>query len=336
MQRDAWRYLAPVPGLCLAGVVAAAAWLLAAWTPPAVTAVPLAVVLGLVIGSVVPRSLFDPGIDVATKHLLRLGIVLLGARLSLGEVAQLGIGSVGLVVLTVAVGFVTAWLLGGRLGLPGELSALLGVGSAICGNTAIMASAPVVRARSQEVGLAVATITLCGTAALLTYPFVGRALGLDDVAFGLWAGLAIQDTSQVVAAGAAFSDPARDVAIVVKLVRNASLAAVLPLLAWWWQRRAAETTVAPGWRKAVPGFVFGFLAVVGLRTAGVIDATWGERLGEVAAIVILIAVAGLGLSIRVEELRHASGRAIGVGAVTAGILGVLGLAAALLVGPLLG
>ena len=156
------------------------------------------------------------------------------------------------------------------------------------------------------------------------------------MAFGLWAGLAIQDTSQVVAAGAAFSDPARDVAIVVKLVRNASLAAVLPLLAWWWGRRSSETAApAAGWRKAVPLFVLGFLGMVVLRTVGVIDAGWGERLGEVAAIAILIAVAGLGLSIRLSALRRASLTAVGVGAATAVVLGLFGLAAAIVVAPLL-
>ena len=164
------RGLGVLPGLGLAVVVAAAAWLLARWTAAGVTAVPLAVILGLAVGAVVPRRAFEAGITAATRQVLRTGIVLLGARLSLGDVAQLGLGAVGLVLLTVTLGFVTAWALGVRFGVSGELAALLGVGSAVCGNTAILASAPVIRARSQDVGLAVATITLCGTAALLAYP----------------------------------------------------------------------------------------------------------------------------------------------------------------------
>jgi len=111
---------------------------------------------------------------------------------------------------------------------------------------------------------------------------------------------------------------------------------VLPLLAWWWGRRSSEAAApAAGWQKAVPLFVLGFLGMVVLRTVGVIDAAGGDRLGEVAAIAILIAVAGLGLSIRLAALRRASLTAVGVGAATALVLGLFGLAAAIVVGPLL-
>lgn len=324
-----------LPGLLIAIVLAVAAWLLAQVTPTAVTAVPIAVVLGILAGLLMPRQHVDPGIGVATRQVLRTGIVLLGAGLSLQDVATVGAGAVGLVVVTLAVGFLVAWHLGRRVGLTRETAALLGVGTAVCGNTAILAAAPIVRARSPEVGVAVATITLCGTVALLVYPVVGRALGLGDVGFGLWVGLAIQDTSQVVAAGAAFSDPARDVATVVKLVRNASLAGVLPLLAWWWRRTAEPGAVSMGWRKAIPLFVVGFLAMVVLRTLGVVDAEVGARLGQVASAAILVAVAGLGMSIRQGDLRRASVRAVGVGVAAAVVLGGVGLVAALVVAPLL-
>jgi uncharacterized integral membrane protein (TIGR00698 family) len=323
------------PGLALALALAAIAWLVARMTPEAIAAVPLAVVLALLVAQRMPHERFDPGIAVATRPVLRLGIVLLGARLSLTEVAQLGVSSLGLVFGVLLVGFATAWLLGRRLGLSRELAALLGVGSAVCGNSAIMASAPILRARSRDIGLAVATITMCGTVALLTYPLLGRALGLDDTAYGLWVGLAIQDTSQVVAAGAAFSEPARDVATVVKLVRNASLALVLPLLAWWWTRTGDGTTARPGLRVAVPGFVLGFLAVVGLRTVGIIGDRVSDLLGDLAGGLILVAVAGLGLSIRVGDLRGTSLRAVATGATAALLLGALGLVAALAVGPLI-
>jgi uncharacterized integral membrane protein (TIGR00698 family) len=329
------RAVAVLPGLLVAMALAVVASLIAGVTPTAVTAVPLAVLLGIAVGLVTPRKLTDPGSGFATRQVLRPGIVLLGAGLSLHDVAAVGVGAVGLVFVTVATGFLVAWHLGSRIGVTRETAALLGVGTAICGNTAILAAAPVLRARSRDVGLAVATITLCGTAALLVYPVIGRALGLGDVGFGLWVGLAIQDTSQVVAAGAAFSDGARDVATVVKLVRNAALAAVLPLVAWWWGRRAEVDRVPVGWRKAVPVFVLGFLAMVGLRTLGVIDGEVGARLGQVASAAILIAVAGLGMSIRPSDLRRASLRAVAVGGAAAVVLGGIGLAAALVVAPLL-
>lgn len=325
-----------VPGLTLAVAVAAAAYGISVVTPGPVGAVPVAVVLGLAVGLLVPRDQLEKGIGVATKRILRLGIILLGARLSLAEVAQLGLGSVGLVIATLIVGFATAWFVGRAVGVSAELSALLGIGSAVCGNTAIMASAPIIKAPSRDVGLAVATITLCGTAALLVYPVIGRALGMSDVGFGIWAGLAVQDTSQVVATGAAFSDEARDVATVVKLVRNTSLAAILPLLAWWWQRSGRSAEAAGGWRKAFPLFVLGFLGLAGLRSVGVIDEQLGSILAEAANIAILVAVAGLGLSVTRDDLKQASGRSVAVGALAAATLGLAALAAALTVGPLLG
>lgn len=325
-----------VPGLTLAVAVAAAAYGISVVTPGPVGAVPVAVVLGLAVGLLVPRDQLEKGIGVAIKRILRLGIILLGARLSLAEVAQLGLGSVGLVIATLIVGFATAWFVGRAVGVSAELSALLGIGSAVCGNTAIMASAPIIKAPSRDVGLAVATITLCGTAALLVYPVIGRALGMSDVGFGIWAGLAVQDTSQVVATGAAFSDEARDVATVVKLVRNTSLAAILPLLAWWWQRSGRSAEAAGGWRKAFPLFVLGFLGLAGLRSVGVIDEQLGSILAEAANIAILVAVAGLGLSVTRDDLKQASGRSVAVGALAAATLGLAALAAALTVGPLLG
>lgn len=325
-----------VPGLTLAVVVAAVAYGVSVVTPGPVGAVPVAVVLGLAVGQVVPRAPVEKGIGVATKRILRLGIILLGARLSLAEVAQLGLGSVGLVVATLVVGFATAWFVGRAVGVSAELSALLGIGSAVCGNTAIMASAPIIKAPSRDVSLAVATITLCGTVALLVYPWIGRALGMSDVGFGIWAGLAVQDTSQVVATGAAFSDEARDVATVVKLVRNTSLAAILPLLAWWWQRSGRSAEASGGWRKAFPLFVLGFLALAGLRSVGVIDEQLGNILAEAANIAILIAVAGLGLSVTRDDIKQASGRSVAVGALAAAVLGLVALGAALTVGPLIG
>jgi len=322
-----------LPGLVLSVAVAAVATGLTALMSVPIGAVAVAVALGLVVGQVVPRDSFAPGVNVATKRILRLGIVLLGARLSLVDVAELGIGSVGLVVATLTIGLVTAWFVGRRVGLSRELAALLGIGSAVCGITAIMASAPVMRARSRDVSLAVATITICGTVALLVYPVIGRALGMGDTTFGLWVGLAVQDTSQVVAAGAAFSEEARDVATVVKLVRNTFLAVLVPGLAWFWQRSGTPDSGSPSIRKAFPTFVLGFLAVATLRTVGLIGDDLAAWLGEAASLAILVAVAGLGLSVDASELQKASFKAVGVGAAVAALLGVCALAAALVVGP---
>lgn len=323
-------------GVLAAAILAAAAATVSALVPGALGAVPIAVGLGLVVGQFLPRQRIDCGVHFVATHVLKLGVILLGARLSIGEVATLGFASVGLVLVIPVLGFATAMIVGRRLQLSDEVRGLLAVGSAICGNTAVMAAAPVLRARSREVGLVVATITLCGTVSLVVYPIVGRLLGLSDVSFGLWAGLSIQDTSQVIAASSAYSDSARDVATVVKLVRSAALAAVLPMLAWWRGRRSGGEDASSSALNAFPLFVLGFLALAALRSVGAIGDTVAGWISEVASWAILLAVAGLGLSVKLGDLQRASIRTIATGLAAAAALGASALAAAIVVGPILG
>ena len=299
---------AAAPGLAAAAVVATVARLSAQWAPGGLSEILLAVWLGLMIATVgwLPAS-SGAGLRFAQQRMLRLGIILLGARLSLGDVAAIGGGALGLVIvcMTAVFGFV---LLIGRLArLPRRLVLLIGVGTAVCGNSAIIATAPVVKAEEREVSFAVATITLFGTLALFLYPLLGSALHLDDTSFGLWTGVAVNDTSQVVAASAAYSPLARDVATVVKLVRNTLMAPLILLIAFWWSRTAAAKieggTARQGALKAFPLFVLGFLAMALLRTAGIIDPSSARPIDEVARICILVALAAVGLSTRLSLLR---------------------------------
>lgn len=287
--------------------------------------------LGIVIANTVGvPAMATPGVRVAVQRILRLGIVLLGARLSLAAIVAIGVDALGLVVacMTLALG---AALLAGRLfALPPRLALLIGVGTAVCGNTAIVATAPVVKAEEREVSFAVATITLFGTLAVFVYPFIGRALGLSDADFGTWAGVAVNDTSQVVAASAAYSPEARDVATVVKLIRNALMAPLIVLIAWWWQRQGTAGDARGGVRKAVPMFVLGFLALAVLRTAGIIDAPLAALLDEVAKVCILVALAGVGLSTRLRDLRAIGPAPFVAGLGTAALLAAVSLGAILL------
>ena len=166
----------------------------------------------------------------------------------------------------------------------GRLAVLIAVGSAVCGNTAIVATAPVIGARAREVAYAVATITLFGTLAVFLYPTIGRAVGLSPTSFGLWAGVAVHDTSQVIATGAAFGPEALDVATVVKLIRNALMAPLLFLIAAVWAARADSNPASGpralgrrGIRRAVPLFVLGFLALAALRTDRLDRRARGDR-----------------------------------------------------------
>jgi uncharacterized integral membrane protein (TIGR00698 family) len=296
------------PGLAAAAVVAAVARVAVQWLPFGLSEILVAIWLGLVVATVglLPAST-RAGLQLAQQRVLRLGIILLGARLSLFDVAAIGVGALGLVVacMTAALAFVL--VIGHLARLPRRLVLLIGVGTAVCGNSAIIATAPVVKAEEREVSFAVATITIFGTLAVFLYPLLGSALHLGDATFGVWSGVAVNDTSQVVAASAAYSPLARDTATVVKLVRNTLMAPLILLIAFWWSRAAAETgggeNARQGALKAFPLFVLGFLGMALLRTVGIIDAASAQPIDEAAKVCILIALAGVGLSTRLALLR---------------------------------
>ena len=214
--------------------------------------VSVALLFGIVVATVAGPRLrpLTPGLAFASQRVLRLGIVLLGARLSLGEIARIGVPSTVLIVLTMAASFAIVLVVARLVRRGDRLAILIAVGSAVCGNTAIVATAPVIGARAREVAYAVATITLFGTLAVFLYPTIGRAIGLPQTSFGLWAGVAVHDTSQVIATSAAYGPDALDVATVVKLIRNALMAPLLFLIATGWAARAAERIRPARWGGA--------------------------------------------------------------------------------------
>ena len=279
--------------------------------------VTVALLFGIAVATVAGPRLrrLAPGLQFASQRVLRLGIVLLGARLSLGEIARIGVPSTVVIVLTMAASFGIVLAVSRLVRVEGRLAVLIAVGSAVCGNTAIVATAPVIRAKAREVAYAVATITLFGTLAVFLYPTIGRAIALPQPSFGLWAGVAVHDTSQVIATSAAYGSDALDVATVVKLIRNALMAPLLFLIATGWAARGGEAVevAGRGIRRAVPLFVFGFLALAALRTVGVIDAEQAATLDTVARALIVVALAAVGMSIHVGELRETSWRPLAVG-----------------------
>jgi uncharacterized integral membrane protein (TIGR00698 family) len=313
------------PGLAIVAAVAFASRVTALMLPPAISEVAVALLLGLLVASagLLPGHA-TAGIRFASRTILRVGIVLLGARLSLGYLTAVGAGALGLVVLCMTTALTFALLVGRVLHLPPRLALLIGVGTTVCGNSAIVATAPVIGADDREVGFAVATITVFGTFAVFAYPVIGRALGLADTPFGLWTGVAVNDTSQVVAASAAYSPAARDVATVVKLVRNTLMAPLIMLIAWWWQR-GGEAARRGAW-AAFPMFILGFLAFALMRTVGLIGVTPAARIDDVARLCILMALAGVGLGTKLKQFRAVGVAPFCLGLGTAALLAILGLA----------
>ena len=321
------------PGLAAAVLLAVIATALATVTPNVIGPVLIAVLLGLAVRNLLSLpAVLGPGLSVATKRVLRIGVILLGARLSLGDVLSLGSMALWIAITCMTVAFLTVAILARLLRVPTRLAVLLGVGTAVCGNSAIMATSPVIDAEDREIGFAVGTITLFGTTALLLFPLVGRLLELPDEVFGFWVGLAINDTSQVVAAGATYSPRALEVATVVKLVRNALMAPLIVLIAWWSIRSRVRTAQVEGGEvrsaalKAFPLFVLGFLVVAALSSFGVISERAASMAGDASSFLIVTAIAAVGLTTDLREIRSVGLRPVLVALGAAAVLAVLGLA----------
>jgi uncharacterized integral membrane protein (TIGR00698 family) len=206
------------------------------------------------------------------------------------------------------------------------------VGTAVCGNSAIAATAPVIEAEERDVSFAVATITLFGTLAVLLYPLIGHALGLSDAVFGHWAGVAVNDTSQVTATGFAYSAAAGEVATIVKLTRNTLMGPLIVLIGILYLRsglaRSADQVERASrlhWLKLVPPFVVGFVALAALNSIGLVPATLGAPIGEASKALILVALVGVGLNTDVGRLREVGPRPLYVGFAAAAALSVLAL-----------
>jgi uncharacterized integral membrane protein (TIGR00698 family) len=283
--------------------------------------------MGLVIGNVfrIPKFV-QPGIAFAFDPLLRWAIVLLGATFSFATAVSIGGRALLMIVVLMTLALITAHALGRALGVPGKLATLIGVGTAVCGNTAISAIAPVIGARDEETSFAIGTNTLFGTLAVFTYPIFGHALGLSDPTFGTWAGTAVNDTSQVIATGFAYSEAAGKVATVVKLTRNTLMGGVIILMGLLYAGGGQGTAGSLGSRlkQSVPPFVLAFLAMCLLNTVGFV--AWSSRqMGRdlivdaqtAAKFLILMALAGVGLGTRFDAMRRIGLRPFWVGLATA-------------------
>lgn len=323
---DAQRWPARVlPGLGVAVAVALVATGLGHFMP-LVGGPVFGIVLGAGLAAVVP-SLRGPalaaGYAVASKPVLQLSIVILGTGLSLQQVIQVGAHSLPVMLGTLAVALGGAWVLGRLLGVRGDTQILIAVGTGICGASAIAATTAVIKAKESAVAYAIGTIFTLNIAAVLLFPPVGHLLGMDGAAFGLWSGTAINDTSSVLAAAFTYGDGAGPTSVVVKLTRTLMLIPIVVVLGILTAGKSlpAEGAGAGGrlrslpWRRIVPLFLVGFILAAALESVGVIPDAWHPVLSWVGAFLITVALAGIGLSLRLADMRKAGFRPLVMGAV---------------------
>jgi uncharacterized integral membrane protein (TIGR00698 family) len=318
-----------LPGLAVAAAGLAVAFA-AHLALPAVPILTLCVLFGLVIGQIPALQpaldgALKPGLGLASRRLLRIGVVLLGLKLSLGDVIDLG-GPTLLAVLAVVVLTFFGTLGMGRLArLPGDQPLLLAAGFSICGVSAIGAMAAVTRSRPAEVAIPAALVTLCGSLAIAVLPLLRAPLGFSDLQFGAWAGASVHDVGQVVAVAQTAGASALALAIAVKLTRVVLLAPLVAGVGLYRRTRepvsgeARGASASTGSAQAaarvpiVPLFVVGFLAAIAVRTLLPVPEVVLQTADAAQTILFGLALVALGSSIRVLSLVRTSGRAVLVG-----------------------
>ncbi len=290
------------------------------WALPNIEYVFWAILFGLVVGHAVGSRpwfrVFDAGI--ATYELwLKVGIVLLGVRFLFADLAKLGALSLGLVVveIVVASGIMIAFARVFRLGA--KLTALLAIGSSVCGVSAIIATQGAIDADEDDTAFAIASILAIGALSLALFPLVGHALHMSDRAFGVWSGLAIDNTAEVAAAGSLYSDDAAKVAVLVKTARNAMIGFVVLAAALWFATRGGHAVrgskAAFVWAK-FPKFVLGFLAFSVLAGAHAFTPAQVASLANASRWAFLLTFAGVGLRTNFGEMKRQGLRPFAVGA----------------------
>lgn len=334
-----------VPGLLLA-LGAAGASVLIAGLVPALSPLLVAILLGALLANLTSvgrqmPAVLAPGMQVASKRLLRLGIVLLGMQLVLTDILGLGWTVLAGVVTVVGVGIgATVWL-GRRWNLDPTLTLLVACGFSICGAAAIAGVDGVLtRRRAQQTATAIALVVIFGSSMILLMPLLASALGLDQRTAGVWVGASVHEVAQVVAAGAIIGTAAMKVAVIVKLARVLMLAPVLAVVSWQ-QRKLAVADAAQAGESAdqpkattkpplVPLFVVGFLAMVVLRSTGVVPTELLAPIKLVQTLLLAAAMFALGCSVHWSVLRQAGGKVVALAATATVLVTGLGLATALL------
>ena len=301
-----------LPGIALCALAAVPAWLIGSRFP--VVGSP---VLGILFGMLTaflkrPESL-QSGITYTSKKLLQYSIVLLGFDMNLFNIFKVGSQTIVLMAFTLTATFLAAFLFGKLVKVDKDTNILIGVGTAICGGSAIAAAAPVIRAKNEDVARSISTIFLFNVIAAFLFPVLGHALGMTDHHFGLWAGTAVNDTSSVVAAGYTFSNEAGNLAVIVKLTRTLMIIPVTLALALYTSRKQAHTGGDYNLSKIFPWFVLGFVAASVINTFLPMPAQSGKLLAQAGKFVIVMAMAAIGLNTNIVSLVKSGWRPILLG-----------------------
>lgn len=342
------RFTALLPGIALLGLIGFAGKVveqgIAAYghshhlVLPNIEYVLWAIVFGLIIANTIGvPSMCQAGVD-TYEFWLKAGIVLLGVRFLLGDIVRLGGLSLAFVVFELAVSIAVMTALGRIFKLSPKLTSLLAIGASICGVSAIIAAKGAIAADDEDASYAIAAILALGAVSLFAFPLIGHAFGMSDHAYGLWVGLAVDNTAEATAAGALFSDTAGRFAVLAKTTRNATIGFVVLAYAIYWATgepdggaRRIENRAAFLWEK-FPKFVLGFLAISTLATLGAFTKPQAADIANLSRWAFLFTFAGIGLRTNVRALVRQGWRPLVVGVSGELAIATLTLAAILALG----
>ncbi len=315
-----------LPGIAVCLAIAIPSWLLGRLVP--VIGGPLiAILLGMVIALLwSPGEMFKPGVGFTSQKVLQAAVVLLGFGLNLNVVLQTGKQSLPIIVCTIATSLVVAFVLHKLLHIDGNISTLIGVGSSICGGSAIAATAPVIHADDDEVAQAISVIFFFNVLAALLFPLLGQAIGFDTTsgeAFGIFAGTAVNDTSSVTAAASTWDSmwnlgsQTLDKAVTVKLTRTLAIIPITLVLSLLQARKAGKTQGGFKLKNAFPMFILWFICasvVTTICTSLGVPATLFSPLKELSKFLIIMAMAAIGLNSNIVKLVKSGGKPLLLGA----------------------
>lgn len=260
-----------------------------------------------------PNELLASGLQFTSKRILKFAIILLGASLSINTILEVGRISLIVMLFTLLTCFGGGYIIGRALGLNWKLSGLISAGTGICGGSAIAAIAPVIDAQDTDIAYAMSATFLFDMAMIILFPIMGRAMGLSDMAYGLWAGTAVNDTSSVVAAGYAFSEAAGDFATMVKLTRTLSIIPTVIVFAFvelhLKKKTASANKTVTNQKKSIhilqlfPWFIVGFLLLAILNSFGLIPIAVSAVAKSFSKLFMICALAAIGLNTSFREMK---------------------------------
>ena len=299
------------PGLLLSACVAMIAIFLSSLIPgDIIGATVMALLVGMALNPLFKKyTQFDPGVSFAVKVVLRIGIVLMGVNMNFSEVLSVGKYSLFVMIFTMATAFGAGNLIGKLFGMNWKLTNLLSVSTAICGGSAVATVGPVIKAKNEDIAYAISSTFLFDILTVVAIPWIGMALGMSNMGYGLWVGTAVNDTSSVVAAGYAFSELAGNTAVIVKLTRTLFIIPYVLIFSVITERLEAKSEGGQGRspiniKKIFPYFIILFLVVVALRSTGVIPDTLIPTLSTTSKFGMVMALSAIGLKTNFSDIKN--------------------------------